>query len=422
MSFYQIEGGRRLTGDLEIHGAKNTVLPILAGTLLAKGETILHNCPQLSDVTATLRILSLLGCKVTQEGNTVIVDTSNIHAWEIPCDLMQEMRSSVLFLGALLARQKQAILCTPGGCQLGPRPIDLHLSAFETLGVKVRQQGDSLSCECDKGTQGKEICLPFPSVGATENIMLAACGFSGTTTIIGAAREPEILDLQEFLCSMGAKIQGAGTTVIHIQGGQTMHPTQYTVMGDRIVATTYLAAAAMTGGTVSLRGISAQVLTAVLQVFEQAGCRLSTRKSALTLATNQKLQGVAPIRTAPYPGFPTDAQAILMAMMTLSQGSTLFEENMFDSRYHHVDELRRMGASIEISSRVAMVTGKEKLYGATVQGRDLRGSAALVVAALAAEGRSDVYGLSHLNRGYESLENDLRTMGANIQLIQKEKR
>lgn len=414
MSFYQITGGKRLSGEIQVHGAKNSVLPILAGTLLAKGETVLHNCPRLSDVTATLKILTLLGCHVKEEGSTVIIDASQVTGWDIPCDMMQEMRSSVLFMGALLARQQKAQVCAPGGCQLGPRPIDLHLSAFQELGVTVTQEGDLLACTTTKETGGTEICLPFPSVGATENIMLAACGFSGVTTIVGAAREPEITDLQNFLCSMGAKIQGAGTTIITIEGTTDLHPTEYTVMGDRIVASTYLAAAAVTGGTVSLSGIAANTLTSVLSVFQQAGCCLSTRKSVITLATPRHLQGCSPIRTAPYPGFPTDAQAILMATLATSQGSTLFEENMFDSRYLHVDELRRMGASIEISSRVAMVTGRDKLHGATVRGRDLRGSAALVVAALGADGKSQVYGLQHINRGYENLQQGLVSMGAEI--------
>lgn len=416
MSFYQVQGGNRLSGELNIHGAKNSVLPILAGTLLAKGESVIHNCPALSDVRATLDILELLGCRTRREGSTIIVDATTVTKWEIPCDKMQEMRSSVLFLGALLARQGRADVCTPGGCQLGPRPIDLHLSSFRDLGVNVIQQGELLSCTTTKATEGREICLPFPSVGATENILLASCGFTGVTTLIGAAREPEIVDLQGFLQQMGANIQGAGTSVITIHGGKPLSPTEYTVMGDRIVASTYLAAAAVTGGTVSLSGISPQILTAVLSVFQQAGCCLSTRKSAITLSATHPLQGVSFIRTAPYPGFPTDAQAIIMAMLSTSEGSSLFEENMFDSRYHHVDELRRMGAAIQVSSRVAMVTGRQTLQGATVRGRDLRGTAALVVAALAAQGESKVYGLEHLHRGYESMVEDLSNMGATISL------
>ncbi|MFI3254732.1 MAG: UDP-N-acetylglucosamine 1-carboxyvinyltransferase [Eubacteriales bacterium] len=416
MSFYHIHGGNRLTGEIQVQGAKNSVLPLLAGAILAKGETVIHNCPALSDVSHTMDILSLLGCQVKREGSTVIVDSTALNTWEIPCEKMQEMRSSVLFLGALLGRLGKAQVCSPGGCQLGPRPIDIHLSAFTQLGVSVVQRGDDLTCTSTAMTQGKEICLSFPSVGATENIMLAACGFSGVTTIVGAAREPEIVDLQEFLCSMGAKIHGAGTTVIQIEGGSTLRPTEFTVMGDRIVACTYLSAAAVTGGTVSLTGVSAQVMTSVLSTFSQMGCCLSTRKSAITLATSQRLQGISPLRTAPYPGFPTDCQALLMATLATSCGSTMLEENVFDSRYHHVDELRRMGASIEISSRVALVKGVSQLQGATVQGRDLRGAAALVVASLGAKGESRVYGLSHLQRGYESLETDLRNMGAEIEL------
>lgn len=414
MSFYQIHGGKRLTGELQVQGAKNAVLPILSACLLAKGETILHNCPQISDVTHTIEILQLLGASVKREGSTLIINCKNIHSWEVPCEKMQEMRSSVLFLGALLAREGKAEVCTPGGCQLGPRPIDMHLSAFQQLGVDIQQRGDMLSCATNCNTQGKEICLSTPSVGATENIMLAACGFPGTTTIVGAAREPEIQDLQDFLCAMGAKIQGAGSSTIHIQGGYPLQPAEYTVMADRIVACTYLSAAAITGGTVCLRGISPQVLSSVLSLFQQMGCCLSTRKSAITLASTPRLNAIPPVRTAPYPGFPTDCQALLMATLTTSQGSTMFEENIFDSRYHHVDHLRRMGASIQVSSRVAMVTGVPSLHGATVQGHDLRATAALIVAALAATGESKLHGLEHLHRGYENFQQNLSAMGANI--------
>lgn len=414
MSYFKIQGGQRLTGELQVQGAKNSVLPILAACLLCQGETVLHNCPKLSDVHSTLDILNGLGCQVSQEGNTVTIQSDTITASEIPCHLMQEMRSSVLFLGALLARTKTATLCAPGGCQLGPRPIDFHLTSFKELGVIVKDTGDALHCHCSSQTCGKEIYLPFPSVGATENLMLLACGIQGTTTLVGVAREPEIIDLQEFLCAMGAKITGAGSTIITIEGGHPLSSTEFTIMGDRIVATTYLSAAAVTGGTVSLSGIPAQSLTAVLTVFDQMGCRLSTRKSALTLASPNTLQSVPPLRTAPFPGFPTDAQALLMATLTRSQGSTMFVENMFDSRYHHVDELRRMGASIDVSSRVAMVTGRPQLQGATVHGRDLRGTAALIIAALGAEGESRVFGLSHLFRGYENMEENLLHMGGEV--------
>ncbi len=416
MLYYRIFGGKPLSGTLAVHGAKNSVLPILAGTLLAPGTTVIENCPELTDVSTTLEILTLLGCKVTRAGNTVTVDATHVNGHHVPSHLMQEMRSSVLFLGALLARTGQAVLCAPGGCQLGPRPIDLHLSAFSDLGVEVMEEGDTLTCRCTSDTRGREICLPFPSVGATENILLASCGFSGTTTLVGAAQEPEIVDLCNFLLAMGADITGAGTTVIQIQGGRALAPCRHTVMGDRIVATTYLAAACATGGSVSLSGVSASHLTAVLSVLEQAGCRLSTRKSAITLAVTQPITGVPVIRTAPYPGFPTDAQALVMSALLCASGTTMVEENMFDARYHHVDELRRMGANIHTSSRVAVITGPDHLIGATVRGRDLRGTAALVVAALSAKGESRVYGLDYLARGYQSLLPDLQAMGAEIEL------
>lgn len=419
MSFYHIQGGNSLTGELQVQGAKNSVLPLLAASLLGKGETVLHNCPDLSDVSATLEILRVLGCHTKREGKTVTISTKSLKKVEIPSELMEEMRSSVLFLGALLAREKEACMGAPGGCPLGSRPIDFHLKAFAQLGVNVVEIGELLQCSTSKNACGKEIYLPFPSVGATENIMIFACGLVGTTTIIGAAREPEIVDLQGFLQAMGAKISGAGTSVITIEGGYPLSSAEFQVMGDRIVACTYLSAAAMTGGSVSLEGISAEVLPSVLSVFDEMGCRLSTRKSAITLAAPYPLKAVATLRTAPYPCFPTDAQALFMAMLTRAEGSTLLEENMFENRFHHVEELRRMGASIEINNRVARVDGKSSLRGTTVYGRDLRGTAALVVASLGAVGFSKVYGLSHLQRGYEHLHLELQQMGADITLCEE---
>lgn len=418
MNSYSIQGGTQLEGTIGVQGAKNSVLPILAGTLLATGETILHNCPDLTDVSATLTILELLGCTTRREGSTVYIENNGLTGHEIPCELMLKMRSSVLFLGGLLGKVKSATLCKPGGCQLGPRPIDYHLQAFRSLGVTMEEQGDELRCTLSPSVEGKEIYLPFPSVGATENLMLLACGISGTTTLIGVAREPEIVDLQDFLRAMGAKVTGAGTSTIVIEGGKPLKPAEFTIMGDRIVATTYLSAAAITGGTVLLSGVNEGYLTSVLAVFRQMGCELSKEQQDIRLSVPKgtTLSGVPPLQTAPYPAFPTDAQALLMAVLTQGQGSTLMEEKMFDSRFHHVDELRKLGAKIEISSRVAMVTGKSPLVGATIYGRDLRGTAALIIAALAAEGESHVFGLEHLDRGYERLDLGLQNMGAKVLL------
>lgn len=417
MSYYRIKGGARLTGEITVHGAKNSVLPILSATILAEGTSVIKNCPSLSDVAATIAILKKLGCTVTQQGSTITVDSTTLNTSVIPCELMLEMRSSVLFLGALLARTKTACICAPGGCKLGERPIDFHLQGLQQMGVKIREIDGMIFCKGARNPRPTVIALPLPSVGATENLMLAACGNLARVTLTGVAREPEIVDLQHCLVSMGADIRGAGSDTIVINGGRNLVPTEHQVMGDRIVATTYLAAAATTGGTVAIRGVSAEHLTAVLEVFDQTGCYLSTRKNAITLATNGALHAPKPIKTAPYPNFPTDAQAIIMATLCRSEGSTQIHETMFTSRYHHVPELERMGACITLDGGHAVVTGRHSLSGAVVQGQDLRATAALVVASLGANGTSHVYGLDHLHRGYERMEQDLLAMGAEIQKI-----
>lgn len=415
MPEYRITGGSPLAGQLTVQGAKNSVLPILAATVLADGESVIHNCPRLSDVSATLEILRLLGCRATQEGGTVRVDASALRENRVPDRLMGELRSSVTFLGALLSRCGGAELAYPGGCRLGPRPIDLHLHALRTLGAQVREENGRLICCGGQGMHGQEICLSMPSVGATENAMLAAVGCPGETTIVGAAREPEIEDLQTFLCAMGAEVAGAGSPVIRIRGGTPLHPAQHTVIGDRMAAATYLCAVGAAGGCVALSGVCPQHLTAVLSVLEEAGADIHTGADSISVACAAPLCGVRPVRTAPYPGFPTDAQAPLMAALCAGTGTTMFVENMFLSRYGHVGELARMGADIQVDGRVAVVTGR-RLHGAAVCGTDLRGAAALVVAALAARGESRVSGVPYILRGYERLEEDLRGLGAQIQL------
>lgn len=415
MSFYEITGGRPLEGRLRVQGAKNSVLPLLAAAILSPEPSVLHNCPRLSDVAATLEILQVLGCRVGREGETLWVDPSGLRASCIPERLMGELRSSVIFLGALLARTGEANMFYPGGCELGPRPIDLHLAALESLGAEVGEAEGCLRCTKGTGLRGTTICLSFPSVGATENAMLAACGAQGTTTIVGAAREPEIVDLERFLCSMGARVSGAGTSHIVIEGGRPLHGTEYTVMGDRIVAATYLCAAAAAGGQICLTGVDPSTFTAVSACLEEAGCRLETGEDFVELVRRGPLTGCRPVRTAPYPGFPTDAQAVLMAALAGGTGTTMFVENMFASRYRHVDELIRMGARIQVAGRVAVVSGVP-LHGARVRGSDLRGAAALAVAALGAEGTTRVRGLKYIRRGYQCLEEDLARLGAEIRL------
>ena len=412
MSAYLVEGGRPLDGSVRIHGAKNSVLPILAACLLVPGECVVRNCPDLSDVTASLDILRHLGCAVRREGDAVIVDASAPTGWDVPDDLMREMRSSVIFLGAVLGRMGQADLCAPGGCELGPRPIDLHLAAMRSLGAVIAEAGGGL--HCTGGLRGADIVFSLPSVGATENAMLAAVAAEGDTTITNAAREPEIVDLQQFLCAMGADVHGAGSSVITIRGGKRLHGGAYAVMGDRIVAATYLAAAASAGGTVEVTGVDWRHLSTVTAVLAEAGCTLTSTPERILLRCQAPLRGVRPVRTAPYPGFPTDAQAPLMAALCKGTGCSVFVENIFESRYRHVDELCRMGAEIQVEGRVAVVYGVPRLHAAQVRSTELRGGAALVVAALGAEGESIVTGIHHVERGYQDLPGDLRLLGASV--------
>ena len=415
MSFFEITGGRRLTGSIRAQGAKNSVLPILAACILAPGESVIENCPRLSDVEATVDILRQLGCTVRRSGDAVAVDASHVCGGQVPAELMGRMRSSVIFLGAILARTGHAQMTYPGGCELGPRPIDLHLQALKTLGARVREEQGQVRCDVRGGLRAGRICLPFPSVGATENAMIAACAAPGLTVITGAAREPEIEDLQRFLNEMGARVRGAGTPVVSVEGGRKLHGARYRIMGDRIVAATYLAAAAATAGEVEVTGVCSQHLTGVLDVLARAGCHIRVANHSVRLRGPERLGGVPGIiRTEPYPGFPTDAQAIIMAALATGRGESRFEETIFQNRYRHVGRLARMGADITLCGRTALVRGAS-LHAAWVDSTDLRGGAALVVAALAARGTSRVGALEHIDRGYEALDRDLARLGAGIE-------
>lgn len=412
-----IEGGNRLSGQVDVQGAKNGVLPILAATVLTRDVCIIENCPRLSDVEASVRILRHLGCTVRWEDGALVADTTNIDRFDIPDDLMREMRSSVIFLGAILARLGAAELSYPGGCELGPRPIDLHLRALRELGAEIEDRGGCLRCRA-AGLQGTELTLALPSVGATENAILAAVGARGTTIICNAAREPEIVDLQRFLNACGAWVRGAGSSTIMVEGGAPLHGCAHRCMGDRIVAATYLCAAAAAGGEARLTGVDYRQLSTVTAALTEAGCRIRSEPRGIAIERAGRLRAIRPVRTAPYPGFPTDAQAVLMAALLRSQGATVFVENIFENRYRHVDEMIRMGADIRVEGKVAVVCGVESLRGAALRATDLRGGAALAVAALSAGGESTISCTEHIDRGYEDLARDLTALGAKIRRIQ----
>lgn len=409
-----IDGGLPLRGEISVHGAKNSSLPLLAATILGSGESVLHNCPALSDVDAACRILSYLGCEIQREGHTVIVNTDNLTHFDVPDELMQEMRSSVVFLGAIAARLGKARISFPGGCDLGARPIDLHLSSLRQLGMTVREEHGYLDCAVDGRLKGDKIALSFPSVGATENIMLAAATAEGQTIITNAAQEPEIVDLACFLNKCGARITGAGKSEITIEGVERLHGAEHDVIPDRIVAVTYLCCAAITRGELLLKRVNPDDIAAVLPVLKEMGCKLITAEDSIYIKGQSRLRPGGTIRTMPYPGFPTDAQAPLMALATLTDSTTVFVENIFENRFKHAGELRRMGADIKIEGKVAVVQGVERLYGAPVQATDLRGGAALVIAGLAAEGITTIGKIHHIKRGYEKIEENLRTLGARI--------
>ena len=413
-----VEGGERLYGELTIQGSKNSVLPILAAALLCADTCVIENCPKLRDVDASVAILRHLGCCTHWEDSALVVDTARMDRAVVPDALMREMRSSVIFLGAILARCKEATICYPGGCELGPRPIDLHLSGLRALGAEIDDTGGTLHCKAAKLT-GREIVLGFPSVGATENLMLAACGAEGVTVLSNAAREPEIEDLQGFLNTCGAEITGAGTSTVVIRGGRPLHGGTYTILPDRIAAATYLCGAASAGGEVFLRDAREEHLSAVTAVLREAGCDVTGGSAGIVCRRTGRLTAPRPIRTAPYPGFPTDAQAILMAALLRCRGAAVFEENLFSSRYRHVDELARMGADIRVSGRTAVVLGVERLHGAAVRCTDLRGGAALCAAALAAEGETAISDITHIDRGYQSIEDDLAALGADIRRVEE---
>lgn len=419
MDVFKINGKNTLKGEVTLHGAKNSALPILAATLLVKGASVIHNCPDLSDVRETLGILESFGCKTEQNGNTVTVDASVVDGFEIDERVMRLMRSSILFLGALLSRNHKASIYLPGGCDIGSRPIDLHIKSLRALGAEITENGSSISCSC-RGMTGAKIILPFPSVGATENIIIASAISKGRTTIVNAAREPEICDLVQFLNSCGARIYGAGEGTIEIEGVNTLHPAEHKIIPDRILASTYMSACAITGGNIIIHDVKPTTLTPIFPIFNEMGCRLYLREDYLELAAPKKLKRVKMIKTMPYPGFPTDSQSPVAAALSVARGTSVIKETIFENRFRYISELNRFGCDIDINDRMAVINGVKNLKCANVYATDLRGGAALVVAALKAEGESTINQLEHIDRGYECLEKNLSLLGADIKRIKNE--
>lgn len=411
-----VRGGNTLRGNVEIHGAKNAVLPILAATVMAGGVHIIHNCPDFSDVRITAEILKSLGASVERKEDTLIVDTTSADGYVIPEQLMRKLRSSVIFMGAVLARNRKAKISTPGGCELGPRPIDLHLKSLAQLGAEISESHGYLILKTEK-LVGETIHLDFPSVGATENILLAATMAEGETVITNAAKEPEICDLACFLNNLGANIEGAGTSTVKVSGRQKLIPSPYTVMPDRIVAATYLCAAAATGGSVKVTKVCPEHISAVLSVLSDCGCHIEKTEDMVFLKSPKRLKAPGSIKTMPYPGFPTDAQSLFLAMLCCAEGTSIITETIFESRFKPVSELCRMGAKISINGRVAVICGVEKLSGTCVKASDLRGGAALVIAALAADGITEINTPEYIDRGYEKFEENLTRLGASIERI-----
>ena len=417
MDKYVIIGGRRLEGDVRVDGSKNSILPVLAATIISGKESVIHNVPELKDVDLLIGLLRTIGCRCFFENNTIVVKSNSQLNTFIPEKPVREMRSSIILMGAMLARHGHVKISYPGGCEIGPRPIDIHLSGLRRMGTKIIEAHGYINCECDR-LKGVEINLDYPSVGATENIMLAATTAEGVTVIQNAAKEPEIVDLQNFLNGMGARISGAGTSTVKIEGVKEFHDVEHTVIPDRIVAGTLMAAAAITGGNIVLNNVIVDHLKLVSSKLTESGCNITEYQNSIQISCSKKPKAVEVIKTLPYPGFATDMQAQMMAVMTIAKGTSIFIETVFESRYKHVEELMKMGANIKVDGRTAVVRGVKKLTGTEVKAGDLRGGAALVLAGLAAEGTTVVDNVKlHIDRGYDKLENKLVKLGADIHRV-----
>lgn len=419
MSSIKIIGSGKLKGEVKIQGSKNAALPIIAATVLNKGVTILRNCPRILDVFHMINVLKELGCKATWEGNTLIVDTSTVTSTEVSESSVRMMRSSILFLGALLGRNREVSIAYPGGCSIGSRPIDYHLDSIRKMNVNQEFIGDNNSiihCNTDK-IIGTDIFLKFPSVGATQNVILTAVLAEGVTRIYNAAREPEVLELCNFLVKAGARICGRGTAFIEVEAVKSLEDIEYTLSPDRIVAGTYMAAVAAAGGEVVLLDTPAYQLESVIRLLEKTGCNIKTTDEYVKVCCHKRPLPIEVLKTQPYPGFPTDMQSQLMTVLSLADGKSIIIEEIFESRFQNVGELRKMGANITIaeSRNTAVISGVKHLESTIVKAHDLRAGAALVIAGIAASGQTIVREATSIERGYEDICRDLSNLGANVQ-------
>ncbi len=416
MDSYHISGGKALDGEYRPRGAKNAVLPILAATIVSGKTSRIKNCPRLSDIQTMIEILETMGCKVLWDENDIIVDSSFLTNPSIPQKLMKKIRSSVFLMGPTLARCGEVKLSNPGGCAIGERPIDLHLNALRLLGVDIKEEAGFLICKA-KSLKANLIPLAFPSVGATENAMMTALMAEGETVIVNAAREPEIVDLQNYLTSCGAHVAGAGSERIVITGGIPLHETEYRPIPDRIEVGTLLIAAAATGGQILLNQVEPRHLNSVTNCLREAGCIVEENPRSIRLKAGERLKSVGPIKTEPYPGFPTDMQSQFMTLMSVAEGTSQITESIFENRFKHVPELKKMGADIKVYDRKALIKGVKELKGNRVAAKDLRGGTALVIGGLIAKGTTVVENIGHIDRGHEKLEETLRKLGAEIERV-----
>lgn len=418
MSSFIIEGGTKLKGEVRISGSKNASLPIIAASILNGGKTTLYNVPNIHDTQITLKILKKLGCKIKKNKEKIEINSMYITQNEISENLMREMRSTVILAGALIGRFKEATFSYPGGCDIGARPIDLHLKAFKKLGINIEEEYGFIRCSCDK-IIGTNIDLDFPSVGATENIILASVLAEGKTTITNAAREPEIVDLVKMLRKMGAKISGEGTNIIEINGVKKLEDVKYRIMPDRIEAGTFLCAGAITGGNIKIINAIPEHLVPIISKLEEANCKIKIENNIIIIDAPQRLKAIE-IKTMPYPGFPTDLQSIFGTVLSVAKGTSIITENIFENRFRYLAELKRMGAKIKQENNVAIISGVKRLSGTAVQSTDLRGGAAMVLAGLEAKGITKVSNIEYILRGYEDIDKKLNKLGANIYIKEGE--